>query len=116
MIAQTDFFVGVPDSKLKDFLKDKKYLVVADEGEAVGVAAGYYLATGKKATVFMSADGFCNALNPITSLLIPYKIPCDLVISKRDDEPQHKVIHDSIHQIIKAVVGDGISTLNYLIF
>jgi len=110
-----NFYVGVPDSKLKDFLKDKNYLVVADEGEAIGVATGYYLATGKKATVFMSADGFCNALNPLTSLVIPYWIEMDLVISTRDDEPQHKVMSEAVYDILHAITKDKIIPFNYLV-
>jgi len=91
-----DFIVGVPDSKLKDWLSKVKYMIASNEGEAIGIATGYYLATGKRATVFMSADGFCNALNPITSLVIPYQIPMDFIIGTRTDEPQHKIMGEKV--------------------
>lgn len=112
---KSDFYVGVPDSKLKEYLKDKKYIVATNEGEAIGIATGYYLATGKSANVFMSADGFCNALNPLTSLVIPYQIEMNLIISKRTDEPQHKVMGEKVNQIMKDICGDGIVSFNYII-
>ena len=89
-------FVGVPDSKLKDI----DGIIASDEGEAVAMAAGYYLATGQAATVFLSADGFCNALNPITSLIIPYAIPVKWVISTGRQEPQHKVMSDTLEKLL----------------
>lgn len=100
-------FIGVPDKKLAHYLKYKDYMIASDEGEAVGIAAGYYLATGKRATVFMSADGFCNALNPITSYLIPNGIEMNFIISSGRQEPQHKVMSDSLYKIIKSICYDA---------
>jgi len=91
---------GVPDSKLKDWLKDKDYIIACNEGHAVGMAAGHYLATGETATVFMQSDGFCNAMNALTSLVIPYDIPIDWVISIRSDCPQHQVMGENIHKLL----------------
>ena len=90
-------FVGVPDSKLKHI----DGIIASDEGEAVAIAAGYYLATGKPATVFLSADGFCNALNPITSLIIPYGIPVKWIISTGRQEPQHRVMSDTVDKLLE---------------
>jgi len=95
--------VGVPDSSLKDWLKGKDVKIATDEGEAIGLAAGYYLAKGEPATVFMGSDGFCNALNPLTSLIIPYKIPMNLVIGVRGDLPQHKVMGKNVKKIAKLI-------------
>ena len=92
---------GVPDTKLKDWLKNKEYIIAANEGHAVGIAVGHYLATGETPTVFMQSDGFCNALNAVTSLVIPYEIPINWVISVRDDCPQHEVMGKNIHKILK---------------
>ena len=98
------FFTGVPDSLLSPFLDFvmKKYnvsshhIVAANEGAAVGLAAGHYLATGKPAVVYMQNSGIGNAVNPICSLLHPkvYGIPVIFVIGWRGepgtkDEPQH---------------------------
>lgn len=96
---------GVPDKILSKWLEKKDYIIAVDEGEAVGIGVGYYLATGKRAKVFMSADGFCNALNPLTSLVIPEKIEIDLIIGTGRQEPQHKVMSDIVEKII--------SLLNY---
>ena len=51
-----DMFTGVPDSLLKnicayitDTAPKEKHIIAANEGNAVGIAAGHYLATGKPA-------------------------------------------------------------------
>jgi phosphonopyruvate decarboxylase len=99
-----DFFAGVPDSLLKSFcayIKDNvsgdKNIISANEGNAIGVAAGYYLATKRIGLVYMQNSGFGNALNPLASLTdkLVYSIPMLLVIGWRGepnkkDEPQHK--------------------------
>lgn len=99
--------IGIPDKLLVEWLGDKDYIKPSDEGEAIGIAAGIYIATGERATVFMSADGFCNALNPITSWVIPKKIKMNIVISTGRQEPQHKVMSDILKQIIKLLPCDS---------
>lgn len=81
--------VGVSDKVLMPWLKGKEYMDCSDEGEAVGIGIGYFLATGKPANVFMSADGFMNALNPLTSHVIPYNIEMNVIVSIGRTEPQH---------------------------
>lgn len=51
-----DFFTGVPDSLLKSFcayikenVSSEKNIISANEGNAIGIAAGYHLATKKLA-------------------------------------------------------------------
>lgn len=100
--AGVDFFCGVPDSLLKSFcayITDKcadRHVITANEGGAVGLAAGHYLATGKTAVVYMQNSGQGNAVNPLASLADPdvYSIPMVLLIGWRGmpgvhDEPQH---------------------------
>jgi len=98
-----NFFVGVPDSLLKDFcayLEDNaeanQHLIAANEGNAVAVAAGYHFATGDSAVVYLQNSGLGNIINPITSLAHTdvYKIPMLLIVGWRGepgipDEPQH---------------------------
>jgi len=99
-----DFYTGVPDSLLRpfiDFVMDKygisdKHVVAANEGAAVGLAAGHYLATSNPAVVYMQNSGIGNAVNPICSLLHRdvYAVPVIFVIGWRGepgvkDEPQH---------------------------
>lgn len=100
----SDFFCGVPDSLLKSlcaYLKDNlqkdKFITTANEGNAVAMAAGYYLSTGMIGTVFMQNSGMGNCINPLCSLTdeLVYNIPLLLVIGWRGekgvkDEPQHK--------------------------
>lgn len=93
--------IGIPDKLITSWLGNKKYIVTADEGEAIGIGIGYYYATGKTATVFMSADGFCNALNPITSHLIPYNVPMKIVISVGRKEAQHVIMSGILEDIIR---------------
>jgi len=98
--------ICIPDKILVKWLGKKKYIKPSDEGEAIGIACGIYLATGEPATVAMSADGFCNALNPITSYVIPAKIRMNLVISTGRTEPQHIVMTKALNKIIKAIDAD----------
>lgn len=98
-----EFFAGVPDSLLKnlcayitDNMAREKNIIAANEGGAVGLAAGYHLATGKTGCVYMQNSGEGNAVNPLLSLMDAdvYKIPLLLIIGWRGepgayDEPQH---------------------------
>ena len=98
-----DFFAGVPDSLLKNICayiadnKDAKHnIIAANEGAAVGLAAGYHLATGKIGVVYMQNSGEGNIINPLASLTDKevYNIPALLLIGWRGrpgvhDEPQH---------------------------
>ena len=98
-----EFFTGVPDSLLKefclcidDFIPKDKHIITANEGNAVALAAGYYLAQKSLPLVYMQNSGFGNAVNPLLSLCDPdvYSIPMLLMIGWRGepgvkDEPQH---------------------------
>lgn len=98
------FFTGVPDSKLQSFcdkliemfgLSDY-HIIAANEGNAVGLAAGYHLATGNYPCVYLQNSGIGNIVNPVASLLNEkiYSIPVLFIIGWRGepnikDEPQH---------------------------
>ena len=100
-----DYFTGVPDSQLRalcDYLIDrygtdpKHHIIAANEGNAVALAAGYHLATGKVPVVYMQNSGEGNIINPVASLLNEkvYGIPCLFIVGWRGepgvhDEPQH---------------------------
>lgn len=98
--------IGVPDKVLAEWIDGREYITATDEGEAVAIGAGYYLVTKKRATVFMSADGLCNAMNTITSYIIPEGIEMDIVIGTGRQEPQHKVMSDIVEDIIKIIPYD----------
>jgi len=96
-------FTGVPDSLLNDFcacLSDSKEsyrnIIAANEGNAIGLAAGYYLSTGFYGAAYFQNSGLGNAVNPLLSLADKdvYGIPMLLIIGWRGepgipDEPQH---------------------------
>jgi len=98
------FFTGVPDSLLNDFclymtnnIPDSRHVMAANEGNAIGIAAGNYMATGNIPVVYMQNSGIGNAANPLLSLThdCVYGIPMILVIGWRgdpsiNDHAQHK--------------------------
>ena len=98
--------VGISDKLLMPWLKGKEYMDCANEGEAIAIAGGYWLATNKRATVFASADGFCNQLNFLTSWVIPQEIEMNLIISTGRTEPPHKVMTDILPDLLKIIPFD----------
>ena len=96
-------FSGVPDSLLKnicayisDNTAEDEHLITANEGSAISLAVGQYIATGKPSLVYMQNSGFGNAINPLLSLadVKVYSIPMLVMIGWRGepgvkDEPQH---------------------------
>eukprot|EP00033_Pygsuia_biforma_P001771 GCRY01001981.1.p1 GENE.GCRY01001981.1~~GCRY01001981.1.p1 ORF type:complete len:446 (+),score=110.44 GCRY01001981.1:122-1339(+) len=100
------FWTGVPDSLLNDvcsYISDvnhsspeKNHILASNEGNAVGLALGHYLATKSPAVVYMQNSGIGNAVNPLLSLADKaiYRIPMLMLIGWRGepgikDEPQH---------------------------
>lgn len=110
-------FVGVPDSLLKPFsqyvmneLPRDKHIITSDEGAAVGVALGHYLATTQPALVYLQNSGFGNTVNPLLSLADPevYGVPMVLLVGWRGqpgvaDEPQHVKQGRVMTQMIEAM-------------
>jgi phosphonopyruvate decarboxylase len=112
------FVTGVPDTLLNDFClgldahwPPPSHVIAANEGNAVALAAGHYLATGTVPLVYMQNSGMGNAMNPLISLTDPavYSIPLVLLIGWRGepgsgDWPQHQrqgelspVLLDALH-------------------
>jgi phosphonopyruvate decarboxylase len=99
-----NFFTGIPDSLLThicayitDNTSKEKHIIAANEGAAIGIAAGYYMASGRVPLVYMQNSGLGNAVNPLLSLTDEkvYSLPILLMIGWRGepgvkDEPQHK--------------------------
>lgn len=100
---QIKFFSGVPDSLLKyfcaylsDHCSENNHIISANEGNAIGLAAGNYLGSQNPSLVYLQNSGIGNIINPILSLADKevYKIPMLLLIGWRGepsliDEPQH---------------------------
>ncbi|MBX9670599.1 MAG: hypothetical protein K2X93_23555, partial [Candidatus Obscuribacterales bacterium] len=57
-------FAGVPDSLLKSFSAylegEDNHVICANEGAAVALAGGHYMAAGSPAVVYMQNSGFGN--------------------------------------------------------
>ena len=97
------FWTGVPDSALKDLcayasdhLGRGNHIVAANEGNAVAIAVGRFLATGIPSAVYLQNSGLGNTFNPLLSIADSkvYGIPMVLIIGWRGepdgvDEPQH---------------------------
>ncbi|HEX7844804.1 MAG TPA: phosphonopyruvate decarboxylase, partial [Chitinophagaceae bacterium] len=112
-----DFFAGVPDSLLKDFLKYLQdhaekpgHVITANEGLAIGLASGYFFATGKLPLVYLQNSGLGNTVNPLTSLADKemYSVPMLLMIGWRgrpgvNDEPQHSKMGRITIQLLEAL-------------
>ena len=94
------FFTGVPDSYLNGFCNyalahcGNRNIIAANEGNAVGIASGHYIASKEIPLVYMQNSGEGNVINPLTSLVYKdvYAIPMLLLIGWRgqgDTEPNH---------------------------
>lgn len=95
-----NYFTGVPDSYLNGFCNyalancGDRNVITANEGNAIALAAGHYLATKEIPLVYMQNSGEGNAVNPLASLADRdvYAIPMILLIGWRgqgNSEPNH---------------------------
>jgi phosphonopyruvate decarboxylase len=101
--AGFELFTGVPCSYLTPLIdtvidsRDVRYVGAANEGEAVAIAAGARLG-GMGAVVMLQNSGLGNAVNPLTSLTFPFRLPVLLIATWRGepegehDEPQHEMM------------------------
>lgn len=107
------FYTGVPCSFLKPLINyviqspDVDYVTSTSEGEAVGIAAGAYLA-GRKAVVMCQNSGLGNTINPLTSLCFPFRIPILLIVTLRGepglkDEPQHELMGQITGELLETL-------------
>ena len=112
--AGFDFYTGVPCSFLTPLINGVlstpaiDYVGAASEGEAVAIASGAWLA-GRRTVVMCQNSGLGNAVNPLTSLNAPFRIPTLFLTTWRGepgipDEPQHEVM-GRITQDLIALMG-----------
>jgi len=103
-------FMGVPCSIFKhliNYIEDTSkisYYLSSSEGEAMGLGGGFAL-SGRLPVVLMQNDGYGNAINPLSSLQLLYKLPCLLLISwrgepKKKDAPQHSVMGHTLEELL----------------
>ena len=83
--AGIDFFTGVPDSLLNALCHElflrygtegDTHVVAHNEGGAVGLCAGHYLATGRPGLCYMQNSGLGNAVNPALMFDFPNQKAC----------------------------------------
>jgi phosphonopyruvate decarboxylase len=111
---QFDFFSGTPCSYLKSLTNtvidtpSLNYFAATNEGDAVAMACGAFLA-GKQGVVMFQNSGLGNAVNALTSLCYPFRIPCLLIITHRGepggppDEPQHELMGPVTTDLLEAL-------------
>jgi phosphonopyruvate decarboxylase len=103
-------YTGVPCSFLTPLINRVasdpalRYVGAASEGEAVAIAAGAWLA-GRQSVVMCQNSGLGNAVNPLTSLNAPFRIPTLLIVTWRGqpgiaDEPQHALMGQITQQLL----------------
>lgn len=107
-------YMGVPCSFLKpaiNFILDNKdtydYYSTANEGEAMGLAAGFSL-SNKIPVVMVQNSGLGNIINPLTSLNLLFKLKTLIVVTLRGeigipDEPQHEIMGAVTENLLKAL-------------
>ncbi|MCX4763944.1 phosphonopyruvate decarboxylase [Streptomyces sp. NBC_01275] len=95
-------FTGVPCSFLGPVITcleaeyPQEYIIAANEGEAVALAAGARLA-GRSPVVILQNSGLGNTVNPLSSLCHTLRLPVLLFVTWRGrpghpDEPQHELM------------------------
>jgi sulfopyruvate decarboxylase subunit alpha len=105
-----NFASGVPCGVLRHIIKNFEndariqHIPANRESEAVGLAAGAYLA-GKIPVVYMQNSGLFAASNDIASLLIPYRIPVLLIVSYRGCRGEDAVQHLITGRATKKLLG-----------
>ena len=114
--AGFDFYTGVPCSFLTPLINgvlsepNIRYVGAASEGEAVAIAAGAWLA-GRRTVVMCQNSGVGNAVNPLTSLNAPFRIPTLFITTWRGepglaDEPQHELMGRITHDLLRLIALD----------
>jgi phosphonopyruvate decarboxylase len=95
-------YTGTPCSYLQPLIsytiqrRKSDFIMAANEGEAIAIAAGAWLA-GKRPVVMFQNSGLGNAVNPLASLCWPFRIPVLILCTwrgqpGRKDEPQHELM------------------------
>ncbi|MER7751431.1 phosphonopyruvate decarboxylase [Kitasatospora sp. NPDC097643] len=106
-------FTGVPCSFLGPVIScleaehPQDYVIAANEGEAVAIAAGARLA-GRRPVVILQNSGLGNTVNPLTSLCHTLRVPVLLLVTWRGrpgnpDEPQHELMGEITPEMLTAM-------------
>ncbi len=104
---------GVPCSYLTPLINTAidsdalRYVGAANEGDAVAIACGAYLGSGRPALAMFQNSGLGNAVNPLSSLTASFELPLLLVTTWRGepggapDEPQHAMMGEITPRLLE---------------
>lgn len=101
--------IALQDKVIKKYMDENKvsdFLDCSNEAEAIAIAGGYWLGKRKRANVYFSADGLCNALNFLTSWIIPEGIEMNIFVSSGRQEPPHRVMTDILPSLLELLPYD----------
>lgn len=107
-----DFATGVPCGAQKHIIQNLMmdsnifHVPATKEAEAIGIAAGAYLA-GRNPLVYMQNSGLFDSSNDIASLLLLYRIPVFLLVTWRgcpgESAPQHFVTGKATKNLLESI-------------
>jgi phosphonopyruvate decarboxylase len=106
-------FFGVPCSFLRPLIdhvaarRELSYFGATNEGEALALAAGAFLAGGRP-VVMLQNSGLGNLVNPLASLTYTFRIPVLLMVTLRGepglgDEPQHELMGRTTAELLRVL-------------
>ena len=92
-----DYFCGVPDSLLKDFCAyvtavtpKSRHVITSNEGQAIALAAGYHMATGRAGVVYLQV----GVVRPVKLEYLNISLKC----IKGEENPSYdKKLLDAFH-------------------
>jgi phosphonopyruvate decarboxylase len=108
------FITGTPCSYLKPLINaaigDRRFMFrdAVNEGDAVAMAAGAALA-GARTIVMFQNSGLGNAVNALSSLCHPFRVPMLIFVTHRGepgaghDEPQHELMGRIITRLLETL-------------
>lgn len=101
-----NFIAAVPCSEIKETLAQLDYVPATREDEAIGIAVGAYFA-GKKPLVIFQNTGLGVSINAILSLLKPYGIKIQLMITQHNTAEHHKVTTEKTIPLLRTIDYDN---------
>ena len=105
---QVTFWSGVPCSWLGGLIdyaisdEEITYTPAPREDIAVGLASSCYF-SGGLGGILIQNSGLGNILGPLTSFNLLYKIPIFIVMSLRDDAPEHLIMGKTTVDILRVL-------------
>lgn len=109
-----DFFSGTPCSYLKPLINaviddpEIEFWGATNEGDAVAIVCGAAMLKRKGVVMFQNS-GLGNAVNPLTSLVFPFRFPLLIIVTHRGqpggpaDEPQHELMGQITEEILSTL-------------